>query len=412
MSALSVMILTAPLWAARVEITSENLKTLLENRNAVVASARLEAAAAAERRGSLARSFLPSLDLHAASESFKLGRSPQKSEPVYGVEARVNLFNGGRDRLEDEGRALERDRREFQTQRVTSEELEKARSAYWSLLFLREKMELIRASLEVNKQNLQSALRRIRSGVATDSDRFEFEMKDVELRQELATDEVQSAQKARALALALGEDAGTEFVFKEKFTHEHEYEALLKHESRDHEFLYKEKQLQGAQAELRSQSRGRAWWPRVEAYAAYNQFNEREKEYAEAADRTESVVGLRATLSFADGWESRRESAALAQEAAAAAKTAEFQKREVEAHLDGEFAELKLLHDQVHEAEENITRAERYYKLTQSEYGRGVKNSPDVLGASEKLFEMKHKRLEILRDFQVAKAHVLSKIGK
>ena len=39
-----------------------------------------------------------------------------------------------------------------------------------------------------------------------------------------------------------------------------------------------------------------------------------------------------------------------------------------------------------HNAEENIKRAERYYRLTQSEYNRGVKNSPDVLGASQRLF--------------------------
>jgi hypothetical protein len=41
-----------------------------------------------------------------------------------------------------------------------------------------------------------------------------------------------------------------------------------------------------------------------------------------------------------------------------------------------------------------------------------VKNSPDVLGAADKLFDMQHKRLEIIRDFQVAKGHVLAKIGR
>ncbi|OYZ13487.1 MAG: hypothetical protein B7Y39_17580, partial [Bdellovibrio sp. 28-41-41] len=81
-------------------------------------------------------------------------------------------------------------------------------------------------------------------------------------------------------------------------------------------------------------------------------------------------------------------------------------------HIENEVAELKLLHSQVHDAEENIVRAEKYYKLTQSEYARGVKNSPDMLSASEKIFEVKNKRLEILKDFNLKQAHVLAKINR
>ena len=87
-------------------------------------------------------------------------------------------------------------------------------------------------------------------------------------------------------------------------------------------------------------------------------------------------------------------------------------KREIEAHLETEMAGVSFLHDQVHAAEENIARATKYHDLTKSEYARGVKNSPDMLGAAEKLFEMRHKRLEIIRDYQIAKGHILSKTGR
>lgn len=103
---------------------------------------------------------------------------------------------------------------------------------------------------------------------------------------------------------------------------------------------------------------------------------------------------------------------ALNKEAAADFERAEFKRREIEAHMENEVSELRFLHDQVHDAEDNIARAERYYKMTQSEYARGVKNSPDVLGASEKLFESRSKRIELIREFQVAKAHVLAKLGR
>jgi len=136
------------------------------------------------------------------------------------------------------------------------------------------------------------------------------------------------------------------------------------------------------------------------------------EDFTDAKDRQETVLGLRLSLSLGEALTSRAEQAALLAEAQAAKAQASFAKRSVENHIHSEMNELKLLHSFVHEADGNIKRAERYYQLTQSEYTRGVKNSPDVLGASEKVFEARKRRLEILRDFQIAKTHVLSKIGK
>ena len=123
-------------------------------------------------------------------------------------------------------------------------------------------------------------------------------------------------------------------------------------------------------------------------------------------------MGIRLSLSLESAIQGNAEATALNSEAQAAKSEAKFMKREVENHIHSEMTELRLLHSLVHEAEENITRANRYYKLTQSEYSRGVKNSPDVLGASEKVFEANKRYLEILKDFQVSKTHILSKIGK
>ena len=74
--------------------------------------------------------------------------------------------------------------------------------------------------------------------------------------------------------------------------------------------------------------------------------------------------------------------------------------------------ELTFLHSQVHAAEENVKRATRYYALTQNEYSCGVKNSPDVVGASDRLLENQLMELRLLRDFQISRSHVLSKLGR
>jgi outer membrane protein TolC len=153
-------------------------------------------------------------------------------------------------------------------------------------------------------------------------------------------------------------------------------------------------------------------WPQLEAFAGYNQYNEREKEYSDESERRETVVGLRVRMSLAHGLSAIKDSSAFRKQALAEQHEADFQKKSFAVALENEKRRLSFLHDQVHEAEENIDRAERYYKLTQSEYARGVKNSPDVLGAADKLYGRREKYFEILRDFQVARSQALAVLGK
>ena len=191
------MVLSSLVCAEEISITSKNIKSYLESKNLKVSASRTVMKAAEEREGSLARSFLPTVDLYGAQESFETGILSPKTQSIFGVEARLNIFNGGRDKVRNDVRLLETKKLEYQSQRIISEELEKARSLYWKILYTKEKQALLRASLEINKQNLKSAKRRIKGGVATDSDRFEFEMKEVDLTREITEAEVRLSSQVQ-----------------------------------------------------------------------------------------------------------------------------------------------------------------------------------------------------------------------
>jgi outer membrane protein len=409
MKSLLLFLLFSP-FARGEEVSSRNIRSLLEAKNPKVQASILSVEASEKREGGLVRSFLPSIELYGAYENFKKGIGSRKTQPAYGARAELNLFNGGKDWLEARSVDLETEKRKFGNRKMLAEELEEVRGLYWRALYLRDKITLLEATLKVNEGSLESARRRIRGGVATDSDRFEFEMNAVDIRREIALAKAELDNQKRRLALELGL---AEVNLTEVLGHEHDFDHELEHSAADHEFLYKEQEIQAKQLASASTVRAREWWPKLSAFAEYNQFNQREEEnFARAEDRRESVVGLKVSVLFPVGAGFAFESSALEKEARAAEMLAAYGHEEAEVVLHGEMATLKLMHDQVHEAEENIKRAETYYRMTQSEYARGVKNSPDVLGASEKLYDMQHKRLEIIRDFQVAKAHVLSKIGK
>jgi hypothetical protein len=76
-------------------LRSENLKELVEKRSERIKAKEFEAEAASLRTGSFARSFLPTVEVYVAEESFRKGQGSQKTQPTYGAEAKINLFNAG-----------------------------------------------------------------------------------------------------------------------------------------------------------------------------------------------------------------------------------------------------------------------------------------------------------------------------
>lgn len=399
-------------WAQALTISASDLKRIVEEKNSDVKAWQLEKEATQERDGYLLRSFLPSLELHTGHEQFKMGREQSKSQPFFGAAINVNLFNGLRDQLESDIRTLAAEKKSIQYKRQFSEELFKARSLFWNILFLQKQIDLLEEAKKINTQNLKAAQRRSNSGVSLETDRFDFEMKAVDLQRETEELKLNLAQLESEFAVLINISSETRFNFNSAFQHEHDFEKNLNYSEKDIEFLFKEDELLGETQDLKSRKEGHFWWPRLDAYAGWNQYNEREEDFTNSRDRQETVVGVKLTLNLADGFESTRESNALRKEALALKLQHQNKKNIVLASLSTEIKRLNLLHTIVHDAEENILRAEKYYKLTQAEYSRGVKNSPDVLGASEKLWDSKKKYFEIIKDFQISKNLVLKMLGR
>ena len=398
--------------AYSLEVNSKNIKSLIEQKNVRISASEWQIQAAKEREGILARSFFPSVKLSAAQENFTTGQNRNKTQPIYGIEGDINLFNAGKDKIESEIRDTTTRVQATYNQQTIYTELQKARSYYWEILYLKSKKDILTAAIEINKSNSLAAERRIKSGVATQTDRVEFEMEAINLQRELQLTDVQFKNNINMLKITLNLEESENFEFQEVLVHEHDFETMMNHTVKDFEFSFKDAELNAKINSLQSDKQRRAIWPRVDAFASYYQYNQREKDFLSAIDRDEYTVGIKVTIDIPAGLESNRDAAAYHYQAKSAQNLAIIRRREIETHLKNEMNELNYLHDQVHNAEENIKHAEKYYRLTQSEYNRGVKNSPDVLGASQRLLAMRHKRLEIVKDFQLSKGHILSQLGK
>lgn len=381
-------------------VSFEQIEGLVRTKNPIVHSMKQKTEAKKSREGHLGRSFLPDVAAEVSHETFKVGSDGEKSQPGWKVEATLNVFRGGADSLEEKVRALESQAAQLETSVSTKDQLQKAYELYWLLAYKQDVLQTLNSHLEISKKNLGEANRRINSGVATSTDRLEFEMKMSLIKQEVALTE----KDVRLLSLELGNILGytTAVLPKSTDNHFHDWETTLKGiKAADMPEVKMTATERDALQAKSSQYRG-DYFPAVDLYAGQAESNQRfERDHPEASERRETYMGVRASWSLGKVINSGVERSSLQKEVMAKDKQLDYLMRQTEISQTSKFDELKTLHSFVHDSEENIKASYRYLEATRKEYGRGVKNSPDMLEATEKYISAKIRFAEITRDFNL-----------
>ncbi len=410
-SAICAAALAACASAYGVELRYVDLEKHLSEKNGHVASAHLHADAAEAETGHLFRSYLPKITGSAGYEAFKTGFYAYDAQPFGVLEASLNLFQGGRDYVEHRLQSERRDLSSSEMRQKLRDELLKARRDFWALRFADEVLVSLRESLAQNDKYFQAASRRVSAGMGAETDRYEFEINRTELEQDIALTSLQRQNSERRLASTLGLDEAVTLELIEE-PHQHDDANVPANLSRADQLEFEQAQINGNIAELQ-RNLGRLWWaPSLDVYASHGLYTFREKEYFLRDERFETVLGVKLTISLFDGWSGPSRSAAENLRAQAYREGARQTFREAHTDFENARAQLKLTHDLVHGTEKNLEQAQKYLRGTLSEYQRGVKNSPDVLSASQRILNFRRRLAELKRDYQIAKAELLATVNK
>lgn len=409
---LSIFVFAGNLSAETVKIQFDEVANLVRERNQHVRGANLIKESAEAAGGYLKHSYLPSVEAKMGSERFQTGTQKERAEPYGKLEASVNLFHGGRDNLENEVVNTRIKASAAEADQITREEIKKARLIFWQLVSYREVEALIVDAISENQKNLISAQTRIREGLATQTDRIDFEMRKIELNQDLSRHKLALQNMQRRLRVMLGFSDNVEIATASFVDHSHDDRLLdVGYQVETHPRLTGIR-LRSEESLLKSSQFSRWWTPSLDLYAEYGLYTFREREVEPDSERMESVLGLRLTFQVFDKLRNHKESAQKKLEALGLQSQHQQSLKELQADVESAKAELKLNHDLIHESEDALKLAKTYLSRTLDEYRRGVKNSPDVLSATTRNLEMKRRFAELRRDYQVARTELLSVLGK
>jgi outer membrane protein TolC len=413
MSIVLLLLTAAFTWAdssSRVEF--DDLPALVAERNQHVTGAALKKEASLRQTGYLLRSYLPTLEAQVGGEAYQLGPQPLTGQPFGGVTARLNLFRGGRDWLEERSRTALANQADAGLEQRRMEELTKARRTFWDLVYQKELLNLVEEAIQKNQANLASANKRIQAGLATETDRIEFQMYAVQLEQDRARLILGKANSERMLNVLIGRPENTPIETIASIPHQHDdailEKTLVAEAHRDVRALSAESES----ARSLGRQASRWWMPTLDLYGSYTLYPQQEREYPALVDRFEFATGVQLTFNVFDGLHANAEGAANTLKGEGSRLEAQQTAKELAAAFEGAKQELRLTHDLIHAGEQSVVAGTDYLRRTQAEYVRGVKNSPDVFAATEKYIDLRRRYADLRRDYQIAKAELLAMLGQ
>jgi outer membrane protein TolC len=364
------------------------------------------------RTGFLGRSFLPYLTFEVGQEKFQTGRYQSFSNPYGQLEARFNLFRGGRDALESGIRDHQAKIGTYNLDSAFREELNKVRKLQWQVIYNNELIKVIESEKRENALIKDQAIRRAKSGIATKSDTLEFTIHDSELEESLESLNHENKILKIALLPLLGLESEEALQFKEPLVHDHDDELLeMRHSSKSYPQVARlNSEYEGF--ELQKKSVNRWWTPSLDLYGGYYLYTLRDRDYLAINARDDRVIGLRMTFELFDGLRSYNQGTSTQYMAESKKLMARHMERQTDAQFIMYQEDMKHTHEVMHYIEDRIKKSKVYLTFTLQEYDRGVKNSLDALVAMQRYYRYEKEYLVKKKEYQVFKADLLAILGE
>ncbi|WP_409477699.1 TolC family protein [Pseudobdellovibrio sp. HCB154] len=393
---LSVFFLVTANFSITSAATREELENKLYANSLELKSLESEVQAQENRKNSGYSSFMPSLNAVGGWAKNKTDEDDEKGMVGY-LQGSANIFSGlsglSQLNLEKQKLSLAQVNYELRKQALREELTE----VLTSMISLHRLEKILDEEYKITQTQKVMAAKKVSAGLTSQVDNLEFELRESEIqiqRRNIAQLHDEAHQKLNSLFNAEIKD--NELDSLEFRT----LESLKQNRSAKHHQNHPENKKAIIEEEIaQSEKQGftSELLPKLDLTYAFGRLTPSE----EKLKYNESEVALTLTIPLFSGldsyWKRKASVANVAAKELSKTQT-QLNTKALFKRLNTKFSELMDLY-QIYQ--KKAASSEKYYNLTLAEYKRGVKNSPDLVGATERYFDTKKKSIEIQKEIEL-----------
>lgn len=390
--------------SANALIGVQNLENKLFEQNSELSFLQKQVEAKEALYSSSKSSFLPTINAVGGWQSNKTDSNVQTEKGTIGyIEAKYNLFNGFKDKS-----SINQKNADFNVSKI--EFLRKQRELRIELttlisemLYLHKLQEVLADEYKVIQSQRKMAQKKVSAGLTGPVDNLEFDLKENEIQIETTQINQLHEEVHQKLVKLFGREL-TDGEFSDiSFQNYNELTTLNKKFDYKENFTYKqiEQNLEKAKSE-KNQERSE-FLPKLDLTASVGRLTPSENTPVQF---NENKYGVTLTIPLFSGLDTYYKVKSSNLNISGTEKLLTQRRLDVESEftiLKNKIGELGKLYKINEQKQDN---AQKYFDLTLGEYRRGIKNSPDLVGATERLFSSRKKQYEILKELEALKIQI------
>lgn len=316
------------------------------------------------------------------------------------IEGRYNLFNGFKDQsllnqgeIEYKLMKLEVEAKQRELKTVLTEIAS-------DMILLHQYQVILGEEYEITQEQKQMAAKKVAAGLTGSIDSLEFNLRESELQIERNQIDRLHNEAHQNLIKLFGEDITDQDLSVIEFSSVDNLSFQNKKLALENTLESQKARLNILRAEYEKSQRRAEFLPKLDLTLNVGRLTPSEKTPTQF---NESKYGITLTLPLFSGLDTYYKVKASKYKLAAAEKNKTQMQNDVTVEfnvLKGRASELIQLY-RINESK--IINSKKYFDMTLVEYKRGVKNSPDLVGATERQFSAKKKKFEILKELELLK---------
>lgn len=319
------------------------------------------------------------------------------------AEGKLNLFRGFKDQsvssqkevdLKISKLGLESKKRELRL------ELTQIAS---NMILLHKYQSILEEEYKTTQTQKQMAAKKVAAGLTGTVDNLEFDLRENEIQIEQKQIQQQHLEAHQKFIKLFGEEISDSLLEKIDFS---QFENLNLYSGQiiiENSLEFQKAKLSEDLSEFEKNEIKADYLPTLDFTYSFGRLTPSE---VSPSQFNESKYAIQLTIPLFSGFETYNKSKSAFLNVSAAEKI-KFQRRN---DIESEFNILKTKVSELSSLysinEKKILSSQKYFDLTLAEYKRGVKNSPDLVGATERLFSAKKKKYEYLRDLEMLKVKI------